>query len=186
MCPIPAFDHNDVLPPHLGSPTSPSDVSPYNCTIIEVCKRFATSRERIAILKGLITFRLEILRHGVAIGFQWIDGSFVENVEKSEGRPPRDLDIVTFFGGLDMAQLRVLNTNFPEFFDPALSRARYLLDHYAVDCTFSPLDTVEWTRYWIQLFTHNRQSVWKGILNVPINTATEDNNALTYLNGLII
>jgi hypothetical protein len=184
MSPIPSFDHNNVLPPHLGSPTTPSDLSPYNCTISEVCQRFATSAERITILRGFISFRLKLLQHDVSIGFQWIDGSFVENIEKSEGRSPRDLDVVTFFGGLDFDQQSVLYNNFPEFFDPVLSKTNYLVDHYAVDCTYSPLNTVELTRYWVQLFTHNRHSVWKGILNVPINTAAEDNDALNYLNGL--
>jgi hypothetical protein len=127
-----------------------------------------------------------VLRHGVPIGFQWIDGSFVENIEKLEGRPPGDMDVVTFFGGLDFAQQGILDTSFPEFFNPVLAKTRYSLDHYAVDCTYNPLDTVEHTRYWIQLFTHNRRGVWKGILNVPINTVVEDNDALNYLNGLIV
>ncbi|MFA6246256.1 MAG: hypothetical protein WC615_04905 [Mucilaginibacter sp.] len=125
-------------------------------------------------------------QHGVVDGFQWVDGSFVENIELLEGRPPSDLDVVTFFGGLDMTVQGTIATNFPEFFNPTHSKAKYLLDHYVVDCTFHPLNTVQSTRYWIQLFTHNRHGVWKGILNVPINTPVEDADALTYLNGLTI
>ena len=40
------------------------------------------------------------------------------------------------------------------------------------------------TRYWIQLFTHNRLGVWKGILRLELNTAEIDQEALTYLNNI--
>jgi hypothetical protein len=35
---------------------------------------------------------------GIVEGFQWIDGSFIEDAEKSRGRPPADIDIITFGG----------------------------------------------------------------------------------------
>jgi hypothetical protein len=41
--PIPAFDHNLVLPPHTGDPRDRSDLSPYACTTLELVQRFATS-----------------------------------------------------------------------------------------------------------------------------------------------
>lgn len=182
--PIPDFDHNHVLPPHLGNPTQKTHLSPYPCSILELCHRFATSTERIEILKGLVTFRQQMTANGVIYGFQWLDGSFLENIEVSESRPPNDIDAVTFFGGLTPADQANIRNNFPEFANPVLAKNKFKVDHYPVDYSYSPDVTVEMTRYWIQLFTHNRNSVWKGILRVPINTPIDDQHALDYLNSL--
>ena len=59
--PIPAFDGIlNVLPPHLGKDGNVDDLSPYKCSMQEICDRFATSLERITILKGVIRFRNEL------------------------------------------------------------------------------------------------------------------------------
>jgi hypothetical protein len=178
---IPAFDHNHVIPPHLGDPTIGNHLSPYQCTTLELCKRFATSNERIEILKGLLTFRQKIKNEGIIIGFQWLDGSFIENIEVSEKRAPRDLDLVTFFGGFTIDEQYEWLKTFPEFIDNQLSKKHYKLDHYFVDYYYNPDVTVELSRYWIQLFTHNRTGVWKGILRLDLNTAEIDNEAINFL-----
>ena len=131
--PIPNFDHNNVLPPHLGNPTNRTHLSPYACTILELCHRFSTSSNRIQILKNFVIFRQRMTTLGIVYGFQWIDGSFLENIEVSESRPPNDLDIVTFFGGLSIADQTTIRTNFPEFANPILAKNNFLLDHYPVD-----------------------------------------------------
>ena len=185
MCPIPSFDHNHVLPPHTGNPTSRADVSPYEATILEFCQMFATSQERINILKGLVSFRLRMIDFGIIDGFQWLDGSFTENIEKSEGRPPNDIDVVTFYKGLSLLQQQNIIDNFKEFVYTPISKANYKLDHYAVDFGYEPLQTVEATKYWIQLFCHNRKGVWKGMVKLPLsNDKTLDNAALSFLNSL--
>ena len=97
---IPPFNHNHVIPPHLGNPTKIDEVSPYICDIMEFCRHFSTSRERISIMIGFVNFRLKMINHGIIHGFQWIDGSFTENVEIREGRAPHDIDVVTFFSGV--------------------------------------------------------------------------------------
>lgn len=186
MCPIPDFSHNNVLPPHLGNPTDFLHVSPYPCTILELCQKFATSRPRINILIGFISFRARLTNLGIIDGFQWLDGSFMENIEVSENRPPNDLDLVTFYDGRTAPPEATLLANFPEFSNSTLSKQTYHLDHYPVDFCFNPEVTVELTRYWIQLFTHNRNGIWKGILRLPLNTANDDSAALTYLNALTI
>ena len=186
MCPIPNFDHNHVLPPYVGNPTLQNDLSPYKCTILELCYRYSITNERIAILKNFISFRIKMSTYGIVTGFQWLDGSFLENIEVSEKRAPNDLDVVTFSGGFDPTTIDQINLLFPEFINPVLSKTKYKLDHYFVDFMFDPFVTVQYTRYWIQLFTHNRKGAWKGIVELPINSPTEDHDALTYLNGLII
>ena len=184
MSPIPDFNHNNVLPPHLGNPVHRDDLSPYQCSIIELCNKYSTSAERITILRGLINFRQRMTGLGIIHGFQWLDGSFLENIEVLEGRPPRDLDIVTFFGDLSQDDLDNIRVAFPEFSNKTLSKRNFQLDHYPVDYTFRPDLTVEITRYWIQLFTHSRDSVWKGILRLSLNTDIDDQHAMNYLNSL--
>ncbi|TWR30369.1 hypothetical protein FPZ43_05355 [Mucilaginibacter pallidiroseus] len=121
---------------------------------------------------------------GIVNGFQWIDGSFLENIEVLENRDPNDLDIVTFHGFLDTHILHNITTSFPEFSSSIQSKTNFLLDHYPVDFTYHPIVTVEATRYWLQLFSHNRKGVWKGIVQLPLNTSSENELALDFLNGL--
>lgn len=67
----------DVLPPYLGdNPTHSRALSPYRTDIVEFCKHFATSRERIEILKRLCSSGW--IAYGcMRYGFQWIDGRFI-------------------------------------------------------------------------------------------------------------
>lgn len=182
---IPPFDHNHVIPPHRGNPTDHYEISPYECDIMEFCRHFATSKERIEILKGFVNFRLEMIRHGITNGFQWIDGSFTENVEAKESRAPHDVDVVTFFKGIDQLQAKSIFSVFPEFFKTNLSKPKYQVDHYPIPYDWNPDMTVDITKYWYQLFSHNRQGVWKGMLKIPLYPTSEnDTQALSYLNSL--
>ena len=183
--PIPDFDHNYVLPPHLGDPTNPDDVSPYKCTSLEFCEKFATSVERAIILKGFLLFRAQLNNYGLLDGFQWLDGSFLEDVETKENRSPNDLDLVTIYWGYDIAFQIDLITRFPDFRDAILSKQNYKLDHYAFDAGYSPDFTVDYTKYWVQLFSHNRDRVWKGMLQIALNTPIDDTLALQFLNAKI-
>lgn len=183
---IPKFDHNNVIPPHLGNPTQQNDLSPYRCTTLDLCKTFATSKERIEILNGLLLFREKMNLLGIKQGFQWIDGSFTENIEVSEKRAPRDLDLVTFFGGITIENQQILAEEFTEFVNSQVAKLTYKLDHYAVDYCYSPDLTVKLARYWIQLFTHNRLGVWKGILRLELNTPDIDAESIEYLKKIVL
>ena len=121
-----------------------------------------------------MNFRERLRAEGLTNGFQWLDGSFLEDVEMRENRPPEDLDVVTVYWGYDIPFQSNLAANFPEVANPVLAKANYSLDHYPFDAGFSPSFTLEQTRYWILLFSHNRQGVWKGMLNIKLNTPAED------------
>jgi hypothetical protein len=181
---IPAFDHNLVLPPHAGDPRLLRDLSPYPCTTLDLVKRFGTSAERVAIMRGLLDFRARMASEGLVNGFQWLDGSFLENVEVSESRPPNDLDLLTIYWGYDLTFQTNLVQRFPEFADHNRSKAQFRLDHFPIDADYRPDITVDQTRYWIQLFTHNRDGVWKGMLRINLNTHAEDVAALAHLNTI--
>jgi len=172
--PIPAFDHNLVLPPHLGDPVEPGQLSPYPCSTLDLCQRFGTTAARRAILGKFLDFRQRLRGEGLTNGFQWLDGSFLEDVETRESRSPNDLDLVTVYWGYDRAFQTGLMTRFREFASPKLAKAAYNLDHYNFDAGFNLPLTLEQTRYWILLFSHNRQGVWKGMLRIELNTPAED------------
>jgi len=174
---IPAFDHNLVLPPHAGNPADPSQLSPYPCTTTELCRQLGRTPERRAILGKYLEFRERIRKAGIVNGFQWLDGSFLEDVETREGRPPNDLDLVTVYWGYDRAFLDAVKASFIEFASPRLAKAAYRLDHYPFNAGLHPALTLEETRYWVLLFSHNRQGVWKGMLRIELNTPVEDAQA---------
>lgn len=93
---IPAYDLGLVLPPFLGPrPGSVATQSPYDATTEELVHRFGTSAARNALLRGLLDLRAALRRIGITTGFQWIDGSFVEDKERRVGSAPGDIDIVT-------------------------------------------------------------------------------------------
>ncbi|MDQ8207602.1 hypothetical protein QEH52_08790 [Coraliomargarita sp. SDUM461003] len=183
---IPNFDHNMVLPPHRGNPTQLTDLSPYPCTSLELCKQFGTSPERITILNGFLDFRAQLATHGLINGYQWLDGSFMEDVETREKRAPNDLDLLTIYWSYDIAFQSSLVAQVPEFANNTEAKARFKLDHYAIDAGHSPQLTVEQIRYWLQLFTHNRDGVWKGMLKIDLNTPAEDSEAKAHLEKIVL
>jgi len=179
--PIPSFDANSVLPPHLGDPRLPQELSPYPCTSVELCDRFATSQERVDILEGFLRLRAELRRHGMTNAFQWVDGSFVEDIETVETRAPHDIDVVTFYWNPDPDFTKNLVMAFPDLVNRAAIKANFRTDHFPVDAGFHPEATIEFTRYWAGLFSHNRNSVWKGMLKIELNTEADDLTAQALL-----
>jgi hypothetical protein len=145
-------------------------VSPYRCTSLELCQRFSSSPERVAILRGFLAFRQQLQTLGLIEGYQWLDGSFLEDVEARESRPPNDIDILTLYWGYDIPFQQTVIQQLPEFRDRKLAKKNYKVDHFGLDVGHSPQSTVELLRYWLQLFTHNRDAVWKGMLRVDLNT----------------
>ena len=178
--PIPPFNSNSVLPPHLGDPRRPDQLSPYPCTSVELCQRFNSTPERRAILDGFLQFRQRLTALGVR-GFQWLDGSFLEDIETLESRAPGDLDVVTFYVEPNANfSLDVVKT-LPEFIDNDLSKNNFLIDHFPVDIEFDGSFTVEATRYWSGLFSHRRNAIWKGMLRVELCTTVDDTAAAALL-----
>jgi len=95
---IPAWNSIGVLPP--VSPDASghsSERSPYVVSIREVINFFGFTKKRRSILRGVLNYRKALYQARITKGFQWIDGSFTENVETLQNRDPSDLDVVTFF-----------------------------------------------------------------------------------------
>ena len=65
-----------------------------------------------------------------------------------------------------------------------LSKQKYHVDHYIIDIG-TPNAAVRNIQYWLQLFSHNRYGVWKGMLEIPLyQDNTNDLKAMDFLNSL--
>ena len=111
---------------------------------------------------------------GFVRGFQWLDGSFAENVEAHEQRSPRDVDLVTFAYtpiGMSSTQTSQLLVAHPDLFVPAKAKEKYGCDPYVVPLDKSPESLVKRTTYYFGLFSHRRSDqVWKGLLQIPLES----------------
>jgi hypothetical protein len=176
--PIPAFDRIlNILPPHLGNPALPGHLSPYPCTSAELCSQFAFSPARKAILDGFLRLRKELHTLGIQ-GFQWLDGSFLEDIEAQEHRDPMDIDVVTFVAQPgDPVSLHSLLALRPDLLDRTMAKSSYQVDHFLLPLGSKAEAVVEQTRYWYGLFSHRRDRVWKGMLRIDLKTQADDDPA---------
>ena len=165
ISPIPDWDASGILPAsHEGDPSSP-----YVASLFDVVARFGDTAARRRLLMGLLDFRVELHNAGLDQGFQWIDGSFVENIEGIEDRPPRDIDVVTFMRIPNQYTPEGLVQAFPRLFNHQGVKESYAIDSYFVPLNqVSPETIVSRSVYWNNLWSHNRDNVRKGYLQVDL------------------
>lgn len=180
---IPAFNLSGVLPPFTGTnPTDRPGCSPYRIQTTELVNRFATTPERERLLTGLLDLRSGLTNLGITQGVQWIDGSFVENVEVLRGRAPADIDVVTLAARPipDAAQWRQTIQRNLNIFDSQRAKDSFGCDHYFLDILKRPDLLVADTTYFFGLFAHQRvTSIWKGMLELPLTS--DDHLARAFL-----
>lgn len=148
--PIPDFNIDDVLPPFLEDAPGGafSAQSPYGATVIEVIEKLATSLKRCEILHGWLAHRAELRKLGYNRGFQWLDGSFVEN--KPE---PNDLDIVTFIYQEDVS---IGSPDESKILGREVAKNEYKLDLFTVNLSGQPEHFLAYAIYLFNLFSHKR------------------------------
>ena len=167
---IPAWNSQGVLPPiRQGTSGSGQDRSPYCVTLPHVVERFASSPERVHILDGLLNYRQALHAIGIVSGFQWLDGSFVEQVEQIEARAPRDVDVVTFFHlpeGVDQAQLA---REHGHLFDTQQTKSQFHVDGYPFVLGGPTANhIINRIAYWYSMWSHRRSGLWKGFVQVDL------------------
>jgi len=135
------------------------------------------------VLDGLLRYRSGLHQAGFTSGFQWLDGSFLEDIEEIEGRPPNDIDVVTFFQlPLELKQAD-LKLQFPELFPSTREeqdklKSSFRVDAYLVDLGGTSESLVSMSAYWYGLWSHRRNQLWKGFLQVDL--APADDATATY------
>lgn len=176
--PIPAFSTSGVLPPFVGdTPTDPAQMAPFVVAFSELAHRFGTTPQRWALLQGLADYRASLRASGILGGFQWIDGSFLEDAETVRGRPPADIDLVTFALLPPGMAARDFRDQHADLLDPRLTKPRFGCDAYFLDLGLGarrPDLLVMQSRYWYGLFSHQRASgLWKGMLQIDLYSDDE-------------
>jgi hypothetical protein len=182
---IPPFNINGVIPPFIG-PDGPGGqrehLTPYLTKATEVVAALGGSPGRRNILRGWLQHRQSLRGIGFVQGFQWLDGSFVEDKE------PKDLDVVTFtrrpLAANTVPLLSALMQANAEVFARDAVKIRFSLDAFFVDMDGNPETVVDHTRYWLGLFSHCRDTAtWKGMLQVRFEDTIDDVAALAALDA---
>ena len=180
---IPEWDTNKVLPPiHPEAPEGQEHDrlyrAPYAVPLAEFIGRFAGTLERMDLVQKFLEYRAALHQAGITEGFQWINGSFVENIEESSRmRPPDDIDVVTFYYTSEDA-----NPNFEELFNPRIAKQDFGVDAYGIEMD-QPLDvsTVTTIGLFHSLWSHRRgDNIWKGFIQTDLDPE-EDNPAQSTL-----
>jgi hypothetical protein len=140
--------------------------------MLEMAKALGTSAERAKLLRGLIKYRALMLALGLK-GAQWVDGSFCEDIEAKEKRPPADIDIVTLLIRpiplQDKTAWATAVSNNPVIFDATVAKATCGCHPFFVDIGMPAAYIFPQLIYYFGLFTHQRLSyLWKGLIQIPL------------------
>jgi hypothetical protein len=173
---IPDYNISGVLPPFdpANYPKMLDSVSPYRVSILEFVQKFSKTDDRKKILLGFLEYRANLRNLGIIEGFNWVDGSFLEDIEKTDKRSPRDLDLVTIFirpNTLvdDTIWKDFSITNKDNLFGTEVKR-KYSCDAYFIDLFNDTYYIIRQITYFYGLFSHQRDSMlWKGILEIAMN-----------------
>ena len=160
-----------ILPPIWpGEDGTSPNRSPYPSTSAEIVDIFATSVDRKVILTGLLNFRQALYAAGIVEGFQWLDGSFMEDVESHQGRSPNDVDVVTYLRLPAGVTQRTVALKAPHLFDLAGVKTAYKVDSY-YEILGEPLAErhVLKLSYWYSMWSHSRNQTWKGFVRVNLD-----------------
>ncbi|MEX2474511.1 hypothetical protein [Marinobacter sp.] len=167
---VPEWTSSGVVPPIRPDVDGASpDRSPYQVGLGQFCEQFGTTQERCHILNGFLDFRRELHNAGLVTGFQWLDGSFLERVELTQKRPPRDVDVVSFLQLPDGETQATLLKRAPALFDHHRVKTDYNVDAY-----FSFLGQpstsfiVRQIAYWYSMWSHRRDGLWKGFVQISL------------------
>jgi len=179
-----------VIPPiRPEQPGYSPDRSPYIADIESVVTRFGTTKARIDILKGFLSYRNRFYDLGVTEGFQWIDGSFCQDIENIESRDPGDIDVVTFYyiPHFEAGPDQTFIDTFLPLLDSDFTKPNFNVDAYGMQLgtTFSPA-TIKQLSYWYSMWSHRKSdNMWKGFVQVPLSPVA-DKQAISYLNEIKI
>ncbi|MBN6104905.1 hypothetical protein JR064_22325 [Xanthomonas sp. CFBP 8703] len=96
-----------------------------------------------------------------------------------EEKDPNDLDLLSFLyrppAALAPAALRSLMHANAGLFQRGLVKSAYKLDAFFVDMNGNPATLVNFTRYYLGLFSHKRgDDIWKGMLQVNLADTADD------------
>jgi len=148
--------------------------APYLITALQLVERFGHTPERRAILRGYFDYRNALRGLGITTGFQWIDGSFVEEIEVTGPRAPRDIDVVTFYELPDGETQKTILAKAPEYFPVTDAEKQTLKNRFGVDTMMSCLNVsatrlIKQAVFFYSVWSHRRDYTWKGFVQIDLN-----------------
>lgn len=170
---IPDWDGHGVIPATNAASTTSRNRSPYPVTLVDFVLRFASTAARRDTVSGFLRYRKALHRAGFVRGFQWIDGSFIEDVETIKSRDPRDIDVVTFFHLPKAETQKTLMARMPQLFRLEDTKDRYCVHAYYVQLDETPELLVEQATYWNSLWSHRRDGRWKGYVQIDLSPSDD-------------
>lgn len=119
---------------------------------------------------GLLAFRETLHAAGLNHGFQWVDGSFLEDVETNYRRDPEDVDVVTFFKLPEKQSQESFALAHPALFNHDETKSQHNVDAYFVCLDDNlPEELVKQSAYWYSVWSHRRDSQWKGYVQIDLS-----------------
>lgn len=185
---LPPWNALGLIPPvNVQQPTA-AERSPYLVSLTDFVLRFGKTSPRRIVLDGFLRYRAALHAAGLVRGFQWLDGSFLENVELLEARAPNDLDVVTFFDLPVGKSQGDIFQQFPELFPTSRDshsklKEKYSVDAYVEDLGKSPSRLVRQASYWYSMWSYRRNQVWKGFVQIDL-APSADAQAIAQLEKL--
>ncbi len=171
---IPAWNEIGLLPPFTTGPASAFRSSPYQVSLVNMVRHFGGTVIRRELLTGLLDFRAGLHEVGLADGFQWVDGSFVEDSLQRDGREPRDLDIVTFYRPSKHQDEETLVSRSRSLFDRLANMHRFQTDaHFVGLQSGDSYYLSQRIAYWHRLWSHTREGETKGYLQIDLSNGED-------------
>jgi hypothetical protein len=170
MSMIPAWNLHGIIPPF--DPIDPTGTvrSPYIVALPDMVLRFAVTPERVEIMEGFLRYRRLLHTAGIVAGFQWLDGSFLEDVEYIRTAPPKDIDVTTFYRLPDGKTQDEFIKNHTNLFDHRAIKQQHYTDGYSVCLDPNNLEyCIERANYWYGVWSLQRDTFrWKGFVQVSL------------------
>ncbi len=177
---IPNWTGMGILPPINDLYPVSAARSPYPVSLLDIVMRFSRTPERHDILHGFLQYRAALHSLGYVSGFQWLNGSFMEHIEVRAGRPPQDLDVVTFLHDPGTPVPSTLSQP-DDALDNTLAKRRFKVDAYILELDqIPPREITFWSAYWYSMWSHSRDKTWKGFLQIELSPH-EDADAMAWL-----
>ena len=174
------------MPSHLGPHTQGASHPPYPVSLKDLVLRLGISKRRQDILRGLLDFRAALHQAGLAMGMQWINGSFVNDKVSQEGKEPCDIDVVTLFYVPPEMTQKELVERFPELLGEGspTNREQFYVDSYFVSMNSGNFwYTTKAITFWNNLWHHTEGGRQKGFLEVDL-ADTDDQVARNLLDEM--
>ena len=172
---VPDWDEDGIIPPVDPNDPASFNRSPYRTSLVDVVARFGSTQSRRELLSGLLDFRAALHGAGLTRGFQWIDGSFVEDVESSRGRAPGDIDVAAFVYLPEGHTEESFARAFPDFFNPSAMKWDFGIDAYLAAVNLNDLETIaRRAAYWHDIWSHTREGLRKGYAQVDLDPREDE------------